>query len=215
MDIAPENKKLSGRTGTVLTAVLPDNLLNQFQSKVRRVTLTDVTFPVAASEEQILAACRQALRLAPSEYPPTLPSSKELSGVPDWYPFEHEAWRIGESIRRAFADDPLLKRKEIVVSKVAEVAQCRELRRGRQSFIMVLGFVAACSHAEAIVPLLRDPDVDGQVLDALLKMRAPGFTREVTFLLDSDQPWKRDLAKKYVDRYSVVSPVGVPQLEQN
>jgi hypothetical protein len=35
MDITPENKKLSGRTGTVLTAVLPDNLLNQFQSKVR------------------------------------------------------------------------------------------------------------------------------------------------------------------------------------
>jgi hypothetical protein len=169
-----------------------------------------VTFSVAASEEQILAACKQALRLAPSEYPPTLPSSKELSGVPDWYPFEHEAWRIGESIRRAFADDPLLKRKEIVVSKVAEVAKCRELRRGRQSF-----FVAACSHAEAIVPLLRDPDVDGQVLDALLKMRAPGFTREVAFLLDSDQPWKRDLAKKYVNRYPVVSPDGVPQSEQN
>ena len=157
---------------------------------------------VSTSEEQIFAACDQALRLAPAECPPTLPPSKELLGAPEWYSFEHEAWPIGESIRRAFVENPRLKKKDAVLAKVAEVATCRNLRRGRQSFIMALGFVGALRYAEALAPFLSDQDVDGQVLDTLIKMKASGFSREVNSLLQSDKAWIRRLAKKYVDRYS-------------
>lgn len=43
------------------------------------------------SEEQVLAACEAALRLAPADWLPDLPISNTLLGVRDWYPFEHAA----------------------------------------------------------------------------------------------------------------------------
>jgi hypothetical protein len=156
---------------------------------------------VPASAEEVLAASEKALLLAPAEYPPTLPPSKEFPGAPDWYGFEHEAWGIGESIRRAFAQEPRFKKNRAVLEKVLEVASCRNLRRGRQSSIMALGFVAARQHAKALSPFLRDPDVDGYVLYTLIKMKAPGFVPEVEPLLQSDKTWIRNSAKKYLRRY--------------
>jgi hypothetical protein len=158
--------------------------------------------PTLVSEEEILAACEEAIRLAPSEFPPTLPPSKELSGAPEWYSFEHAAWPIGEGIRRAFIENPRLKKNDTVLAKVAEVATYRNLRRGRQSFVMALGFVAARRYADILATFLSDPDVGGQVLDSLIKMKAPGYTAQASLLLHSDRAWVRELAKKYVDRYS-------------
>jgi len=160
---------------------------------------------VPASEEEVFAACEQALLLAPAEYPATLPPSKELLGAPEWHSFEHEAWPIGESIRRAFRENPKLKRKDAVLAKVMEVATCRNLRRGRQSFIMALGFVAAEKHAKTLIPFLNDGDVAGQVVHTLIKMKAAGFAGEVAPLLQSDKTWIRRLAKQYVKRYPVES----------
>ena len=161
-----------------------------------------MVYPKLQSEQEILAACEAAIRLAPTEFPPTLPLSKELLGAPEWYPFETQAWPIGESIRQTFVRNPRLKKNEKVLAKVAEVATCRNLRRGRQSFIMALGFVSADHYAERLSVFLGDPDVDGQVLDALIKMKASGYTREASSLLHSDKAWIRRLAKKYLDRYS-------------
>jgi len=156
---------------------------------------------VPESEEQVLAACETALRLAPAEYLPDLPVSTSLLGVQDWYPFEHAAWPIGESIRRAFSHHPHLKKRTTLISKVAEVATCRNLRRGRQSFVMALGFVGAQQFAKRLVPFLRDSDVDGQVLDTLLKMKAGGYAQAVAPLAHSDKAWIRRLAKKYLERF--------------
>jgi hypothetical protein len=157
--------------------------------------------PKLLSEEEILAACDEAIRLAPAEFPPTLPPSKELSGAPAWYPFENQVWPIGEGIRQAFARNPKLKKRENVLAKVAEVATCRNLRRGRQSFIMALGFVSARHYANRLAAFLGDPDVDGQVLDTLIKMKASGYTREADLLLQSDKSWIRRLAQKYLNHY--------------
>jgi len=67
---------------------------------------------------------------------------------------------------------------------------------------MALGFVAAREFADTVAPFLSDPDVEGQVLDTLIKMKAPGYTQQAVSLLHSDKAWIRRLAKKYVDRYS-------------
>jgi hypothetical protein len=48
---------------------------------------------------------------------------------------------------------------------------------------------------------LSDSDVDGQVVHTLLKMRAGGYAEAVAPLLQSEKPWIRRLAKKYVERY--------------
>jgi hypothetical protein len=67
---------------------------------------------------------------------------------------------------------------------------------------MALGFAAARRYADALASFLNDPDVDGQVLDTLIKMKAPGYARQASSLLHSDKVWIRRLAKKFVDRYS-------------
>jgi RecG-like helicase len=89
-----------------------------------------------------------------------------------------------------------------VLAKVAEVATYRNLRRGRQSFVMAPGFVAARQFADTVALFPSDLDVDGQVLDTLIRMKAPGYTREAISLLRSYKVWIRRLAKKYVERYS-------------
>jgi len=185
-------------------AILRESRVLVGRSTPVRVYSHAMNASVPKSEGEVLAACDQALRLAPSEWPPTLPASKELLGAPEWYPFEHEAWAIGESIRRTFVQHAGMKKKTALISKVAEVATCRNLRRGRQSFIMAIGFVAACTHASSLVAFLDDPDVDGQVVHTLLKMRAGGFGEDVASLLHSEKSWVRRLAKKYIERYPSV-----------
>ena len=159
---------------------------------------------VPKSEEEVLAACDHALRLAPTQWPHTLPASKELLGAPEWYPFEREAWAIGESVRRAFVQHRHWKKNTILISKVVEVAKNRNLRRGRQSFITALGFASACPHASSLVAFLSDPDVNGQVVDTLLKMRAGDFANVVAPLVQSEKTWIRRLAKKYIERYPTI-----------
>jgi hypothetical protein len=66
---------------------------------------------------------------------------------------------------------------------------------------MALGFVSARPYAEPLGAFLDDPDVDGHVLQTLLKMRAPGFARKAKLLFRSEKSWIRRWAKKYFDRY--------------
>lgn len=67
--------------------------------------------------------------------------------------------------------------------------------------MMALGFVGARQFAMRLVPFLCDSDVDGQVLDTLLKMKAGGHGQAVAPLAHSNKAWIRRLAKKYLERY--------------
>jgi hypothetical protein len=96
---------------------------------------------------------------------------------------------------------PKLRKRTAPIGKVAKVATYRNLRCGRQSFVMAMGFVDARQYAAALVPFLDDPDVDGQIVDTLLKMRAAGYTHAVGGLLRSEKAWIRRLARKYIERY--------------
>jgi hypothetical protein len=103
---------------------------------------------VLESEEQVLAACEVALCLAPAEWLPDLPISNELLGVPDWYPFEHAVWPVGGNYSAGLLSTFPAQEEYISNLKVAEVAVCRNLRHGRQSFIMALGSVGARQNRE-------------------------------------------------------------------
>jgi hypothetical protein len=151
--------------------------------------------------ESVLAACAVAKAMAPAAIPPTLPPDPSISFAPGWHSFERPAWEVGEQVRQAFNAYPKLKKVAELQEAVLDVATYRNLRRGRQSFVMALGFVGAAGHAPTLAPLLHDPDVDGQVVDCLLKMRAPGFASQVSILLSHNQAWVRRLAHRYIERY--------------
>src|SRR5262249_49105875 len=124
--------------------------------------------------DEIHEACKLARSMAPGEYPPDLPCEPELLGAPAWYPFETRAWPIGERIRQSFKEHPKLKRDQNVICEVMEVIECVNLRRGRQSFVMSLGFTGASAMAARLGRFLGDRDIDGHVISTLLKMKASG-----------------------------------------
>ena len=154
------------------------------------------------TSDAIIAACAAAKSLAPADFPTDLAPDRFTSGAPAWYSFEHAAWRVGETIRLSFQATPRLKRDPRVVDAVVDVIRCRNLRRGRQSFVIALGFTCAARCAPTIVEYLGDPDLAGQVVDTLLKMRAAGCAEAVSRLLDTPHAWIRNLARRYLDRYA-------------
>jgi len=107
---------------------------------------------------RVISACDRALSFAPLEYPPDLPSSEELRGAPEWYSFEWKVWEIGENIRHQLQGNPKLKANTDLLDRIISVVQCRNLRRGRQSFVLLLGFKGASGYADKIVGLLSDPE---------------------------------------------------------
>jgi hypothetical protein len=155
--------------------------------------------------DEIVRVCAEARRLAPADSPSDLPPSPITPEVPAWHRFEHEAWAIGETVRQSLSKKPALRRHVGVQRAILETINTPQLRRGRQSFIMALGFTAAASHAPALLPLLKDSDVDGHVVDTLLKMRVHSFDAEVRPLLDANQAWIRRLARQYIVRNAVAS----------
>jgi hypothetical protein len=156
---------------------------------------------VAPSLESVAAACDEALALAPDQYPPDLPTPELLAGAPAWYPFEHRVWAIGEEIRQALAINRRLRADPAVHECLLRVVCERNLRRGRQPFVTNLAFKSAQPVARYLAAFLKDPDIGGEVVDALLKMKAAGYTAEVEPLTQSRYRWIRTLANRYLRAY--------------
>jgi len=153
------------------------------------------------TKKAILDACDQAIALSPKQFPPDLPTTKLLGGAPAWYSFEYTAWSIGEYIQQYLSKAPELKQDFEILDKILQVVECVNLRRGRQSFVMAIGFVAARPCAERLSKFASDLDIDGHVVGTLLKMKAPGFRHAVEPLLASKMTWIKNQAKLYISRY--------------
>jgi hypothetical protein len=149
----------------------------------------------------IIEKYHAAIRLAPNEHLPELALSSELLNAPQWYPFELRAWEIGENIRSLLKANKKLRSNDELLSAIAAVIDCENLRRGRQSFFFSLEFVKAQKYAPRVATHLSDSDVRGHALKALLKMRVPGYSEVVRALLNDEQLWIRRLARKYIERY--------------
>ena len=156
-----------------------------------------------SSAEEVIAVAERALRLAPAKFTTSLPTQKELRGAADWYPFERAAWAMGEHIRHAFLNKPSLRSQPEVLKAIVKVIAQTHLRRGRQSFVMLLGTVKAAHLAPQIALFLSDTDIEGHVVDTLTKMRAGGYSVHVKKHLGSKYAWIRNKAKRYVERFAV------------
>ena len=156
---------------------------------------------ICKTSEAIVAACLKAKALAPLDVPPDLPPDPTICNVPAWYGFETAAWGIGETLRLSFCASSKLKHDTGAVQAVLGIIQYRNLRRGRESFVMALGFTAAARYAGALAELIGDSDIEGHIVSTLLKMRAPGYAPQVAQLANHKQIWVRRLVKRYIDRY--------------
>jgi hypothetical protein len=139
--------------------------------------------------------------LLPGETLPDLPPAQFTSGEPDWYRFEHEIWRIGEQIRQLLNRNPRLRGDRKLLNAFLRIALDRRAKRGRQSFILLFAYKPCASFAGALIGETDDPGVCGHVIEAMLKMRAPGYVDRIAPFCDHRHAWIRNKAKQYCARY--------------
>ena len=141
-----------------------------------------------------------AEKLIPQENLPDLPFMKDAPTVHDWYDFEHTLWEIGEKIRQLISSE----RKELNAGQADRVCRiCADARakRGRQSFVMLLGKKRFLPYAEQLAALLPDADIDGHIISTLCKMGASQYVDTIRPYSNHAMTWIRNEAKRYIQKY--------------
>jgi hypothetical protein len=118
--------------------------------------------------------------------------------VPQWHRAEHSLWAIGEQIRHALNSQPKLRSDRSLYAEFLAIVQNRHAMRGRQSFVLLFAYRPCIAWAHDLASLLPDSDIDGQIISALYKMRAPGFSATVAPFLSSSATWIRKEARRYM-----------------
>ena len=140
--------------------------------------------------------------LIPTTVLPDLPFMKQAPTVPDWYEFEQRLWEIGEDVRQlTVTENKALSQEHI--ETVCRICTDPKAKRGRQSFVMLMGKKRYSDHASRIVTVLTDKDVDGHVISTLCKMGASQYVEEIKPYTTHPVAWIRNEAKKYVKKYNV------------
>ncbi|WP_407359669.1 hypothetical protein [Microbacterium sp. LBN7] len=165
------------------------------------------TLTRAQAREAILALLDEARELVPSERPAELPGAVNGEGVyiPGWHSFEHVVWRHGSDIWGLLTEHPALRDDDDLCEQIIAIVTNPAALRGRQSFILACGSVKFAAYAPQIASQLGDPDVEGQALSTLIKMRAGAYAAQVRPLLDSPSGFIHKFAKRYLARYEGAS----------
>ena len=132
-----------------------------------------------------------------------------MAGFPDvaqWHPFEHSLWGVGEQIRRTLNSAPELRGDPSLYAELFTIVQSRPAMRGRQSFVLLFAYRPCIAWASDLASLLPDADIDGHIISALYKMRAPGFSTTVAPFLSSGTAWIRREAQRYMS-FDLGAPV--------
>ena len=143
----------------------------------------------------------EAELLIPDEELPYLPYMESAPDVHDWYAFENELWGKGEEIRQHIVLGKKKLKKE-QIERIVSICMNKNAKRGRESFILLLGRKCYIDYAEKIATLLTDADVDGHVIDTLYKMGAEGYTSQIAPFTSHNRTWIRNKAKKYIEKYN-------------
>ena len=141
-----------------------------------------------------------AERLIPCENLPDLPYMETAPTVHDWYDFEHMLWSKGEDIRQLM----LSERKNLnaeQADRVCKICSDAKAKRGRQSFVMLLGKKRFLPYADRMAVLLPDDDIDGHIISTLYKMGASQYTEQIKPYMTHTTTWIRNEAKRYIQKY--------------
>lgn len=140
----------------------------------------------------------EASALIPREQLPLRPYRSEADT--GWYDFELQLWAKGEALRQLLLTSgrPL---SDAQVQTILAICLDPKAMRGRQSFLLLLGRTRYAAYADTVAGLLSDPQVDGQAIDVLYKMRVRDYCREIEPFTHHDKTWIRNVAKRYLAKY--------------
>jgi len=111
-----------------------------------------------------------------------------------------ELWNTGEQIR-LFLTENDRKMNAAQLDRIIRICLDKKAKRGRQSFVMLLGRKKYGSLANTIVSSLDDPDVDGHVIETLYKMGAGQYPDLIRPYLNHKKAWIRNGAKRYLRKF--------------
>ena len=151
--------------------------------------------------DRILQIINKTESVIPCEPVPDLPP-KDFPGIPEYHSFENDVWSYGEEIRPLLTKHPELRVDTEIQERILKICLNKNAKRGRQSFIMLIGNLKFSNYAQEISTQINDPFVSGHVISTLTKMKKAGFYREVSPFLESKITWVRKEAKKYCDIYN-------------
>lgn len=150
-------------------------------------------------KDEVVQHVARATSCIPSVRPADLPPTRLIPEVSAWHGFEHELWRLGEEVRHVITRKTTLRRDQDLYSRFLEIAQNRAAMRGRQSWVLLFAYKPCRAWAPDIAALLPDSDIEGHVISALYKMRAPGFSEQVLPFRESRIAWISTEAKRYLE----------------
>ena len=146
------------------------------------------------------ALIRKVEEKIPETNLPDLPYMKEAPDVHDWYMFEHEIWGIGEEIRQLTVKYKI-KFSDEQIDIIINICLDERVKRGRQSFVMLLNKKAYSKHSKRIISLLEDDDVDGHVIYTRYRMQVGEYVEEIKPFVNHKRTWIRNEAKRYIQKY--------------
>jgi len=150
-------------------------------------------------KQKILDIVSEAKKLTP-----TLPESNLSDfekGTPAWHDYERKIWQLGERIRQILLQNKKLRTDSDIQQGILSICINKNSKRGRQSFITLLGNVKCAAYSKEIASQLSDEFVDGQVIETLYKMRVGNYALDIIPYCAHKKAWIRNLAKRYFSRY--------------
>lgn len=149
-------------------------------------------------DHQLNKILTEAESLIPNEALPDLPFMPEVPDVHDWYRFEHDLWNKGEETRQLIFESKK-KPNQDQIQRICDICTNPFAKRGRQSFVMLLGRKCYAQYAPVIAPFLSDDDIAGHIVDTLYQMETPDYVSQIQPFTKHNRTWIRNIAKKYID----------------
>src|SRR5437868_6114333 len=98
------------------------------------------------AKQKILDIVSEAKKLTPSLLESNLPDFEK--GIPAWHDYEHKIWQLGERIRQILLQNKKLRKDSDIQRGILSICVNKNSKRGRQSFIMLLGNVNCAAYSK-------------------------------------------------------------------
>jgi len=152
-------------------------------------------------KQEILAIIKEVESLTPKELEADLPPIDGFPDVPNWHKYEHAIWGLGEKVRQLLFKHKALRKDKDIIKKILQISLDPNSKRGRQSFILLLGNINCKPFANQLITQINDKSVDGQVIDSIYKMKASGYSEIISPYCHNKKTWIRNIAKKYIEKF--------------
>tara|TARA_R110002049_G_scaffold24461_1_gene86719 strand:+ start:122 stop:592 length:471 start_codon:yes stop_codon:yes gene_type:complete len=153
-------------------------------------------------KEKVLALIKKAENLIPLKMEKDLKPLNGIPNIPDWHNYETNIWRIGEEIRQIIAANKVLRKDAEINNLILNICLNKNSKRGRQSFILLLGYKHLSEHSRELIKMINDNSVDGHIIDTIYKMQSAEFVKEIRPFKTNQQAWIRKIASKYLEKYA-------------